>query len=281
MRLHVVLPNESVEVGPERIVGLAQRAEELGLEGVWLPDHLLPPVDYGETYGGVYEPLVTLAHIAAATTRIRLGTSVLLLALRNPFVVAKQAATLDRLSQGRFTLGVGLGWEQEEFRNLGVDFADRAGRVDEGLRLLRHLFRQGHGPFTGERFGFQTGVFAPRPSGGLQVMVGGTSDAALRRAARWADVWQSPPMAPEAFAERVARLRASTQRRIQVGARTAWADPHERVADVVDEARAWQAAGAEHLAVWFGAIDGFEWRMRALAAATRARAARGEIGRQR
>jgi alkanesulfonate monooxygenase SsuD/methylene tetrahydromethanopterin reductase-like flavin-dependent oxidoreductase (luciferase family) len=126
MRLHVVLPNESVEVGPERILGLAQRAEELGLEGVWPPDHLLPPVDDGEIYGGVSEPLVTLASIAAATTRIRLGTSVLL----------------------------------------------------------------------------QTGVFAPRPSGGPQVMVGGTSDAALRRAARWADVWQSPPMAPEAFAER-------------------------------------------------------------------------------
>jgi hypothetical protein len=105
-------------------------------------------------------------------------------------------------------------------------------------------------------------------------MVGGTSDAALRRAARWADVWQSPAMAPEGFAERVARLRASTQRRIQVGARTAWADPHKRVADLVDEAPAWPAAGAEHLAVWFGAIDEFQWRMRALAAAMRAQAAR-------
>jgi alkanesulfonate monooxygenase SsuD/methylene tetrahydromethanopterin reductase-like flavin-dependent oxidoreductase (luciferase family) len=132
-------------------------------------------------------------------------------------------------------------------RNVGADFADRAGRVDEGLRLLRHLFRQGHGPFEGERFSFQTGVFAPRPTGGLQVMVGGRSDAALRGAARWADVWQSPPMTPHAFAERVARLRASTERRIEVGARTAWSDRHKTVGDLVDEARVWRAAGAEHL----------------------------------
>jgi hypothetical protein len=107
-----------------------------------------------------------------------------------------------------------------------------------------------------------------------QASTGGTSDAALRRAARWADAWQSPLMAPEAFAERVARLRASPQRPVPGGARAAWSDPHTRVADLVDQAPAWQAAGAEHLAVWLGAIDGFEWRMRGLAAATRAQAAR-------
>ena len=109
MHLQVVLPNESIDVEPERIAGLARRAEQLGYGAVWLPDHLLPPADYGTTYGGVYEPLVTLSYIAASTTRIGLGTSVLLVALRNPFAVAKQAATLDRLSHGRLTLGVGLG----------------------------------------------------------------------------------------------------------------------------------------------------------------------------
>ncbi|MET7270942.1 TIGR03619 family F420-dependent LLM class oxidoreductase [Streptomyces flaveolus] len=267
MELHVVLPNESVDLDPRLLVDLSRRAEESGYAGVWLPDHLLPPQEYGGPYGGVYEPLVTLSHIAAATTRIRLGTSVLLLALRNPFVVAKQAATLDRLSGGRFTLGIGLGWDQAEFASTGADFTDRAGRTDESLRLLRHLFDHGAGPFEGLRFGFATGTFAPRPGPGLKIMVGGTSPAALRRAARWADLWQSPPDTPAAFAERVAALRAQAGRAVAAGARTEWSDSARPVEDIADEVRAWADAGADHLAVWFGDAHGFADRMTALASA--------------
>ncbi len=265
MHLQVVLPNESIDVEPEQIATLARRAEQLGYGAVWLPDHLLPPADYGTTYGGVYEPLVTLSYIAASTTRIGLGTSVLLVALRNPFAVAKQAATLDRLSHGRLTLGVGLGWDRDEFAGVGADFSDRAGRTDEALRLMRHLFRAGSGPFEGKRFGFVTGVFAPRPSDGLRIMVGGTSDGALRRAARVADVWQSPPIPPQAFAELAARLRSRAERTIEAGARAEWADPGTSLGAIVERARAFDAAGADHLAVWFGGLDGFEDRMTALA----------------
>lgn len=267
MELHVVLPNEAPDLDPASLVDLGRKAEQLGYAGLWLPDHLLPPEEYGQAYGGVFEPLVTLAYLAAATDRVKLGTSVLLIALRNPFVVAKQAATLDRLSDGRFTLGVGLGWDRTEFESVGADFADRAGRTDESLRLLRRLFDHGEGPFEGERFGFRTGTFAPRPGPGLRVMVGGTSDAALRRAARWADMWQSPPIAPEAFGERATRLRALAGRPVTVGARTEWSDPHRPLDDAVAEVRAWEAAGAEELAVWFGAFDGFADRMTALAEA--------------
>jgi probable F420-dependent oxidoreductase len=265
LELHVVLPNESADLDPRLLADLARQAEELGYGGVWLPDHLMPPQEYGGPYGGVYEPLVTLAHIAAATNRVRLGTSVLLLALRNPFVVAKQAATLDRLSGGRFTLGVGLGWDRTEFAAVGADFADRAGRTDESLRLLRHLFEHGSGPFEGERFGFETGVFGPRPGPGLKIMVGGTSPAALRRAARSADVWQSPPDTPASFAERAAAVRAQAEHPLEVGARTEWSDPARPVDDVAAEVRAWADAGADHLAIWFGAADGFADRMTALA----------------
>lgn len=267
MHLHVVLPNESVDVEPRVIADLAQRAEQLGYGAVWLPDHLLPPADYGTTYGGVYEPLITLSYIAATTTRIGLGTSVLLLALRNPFAVAKQVATLDRLSHGRLTLGVGLGWDRDEFTAVGADFADRAGRTDEALRLLHHLFRVGSGPFEGERFGFDTGVFAPAPGDGLRIMVGGTSDAALRRAASVADVWQSPPIPPEDFADLAARVRsqAGADRRIEAGARAEWADPDVPVQAVTERVRRFEAVGADHLAVWFGGVDGFGDRMTALA----------------
>lgn len=264
-----MLPNESVDVEPQVIAGLAQRAEALGYTGVWLPDHLLPPSPYGTTYGGVYEPLVTLSYIAASTTRVRLGTSVLLLALRDPFVVAKQAATLDRLSQGRFTLGVGIGWDRDEFAAVGADFGDRAGRLDEALRLLRQLFDVGSGPFDGTRFGFATGVFAPAPSDGLRIMVGGTSDAALRRAARVADVWQSTPMPPEQFADLAGRLRGQVgaDRSIEVGARAEWSSPDVPVEAVADQVRQFESVGADHVAVWFGDADGFGDRMSALASA--------------
>jgi len=137
VRLDVVLPNEAADADPRRLADLARQAEELGYDTAWLPDHLLPPAEYGPVYGGVYEPLVTMGWLAAATTRIRFGTSVLVLPLRSPFAVAKQAATLHRLSGGRVVLGVGIGWDEREFTAVGADFRTRAARTDEGLRLLR------------------------------------------------------------------------------------------------------------------------------------------------
>src|SRR5215467_5776427 len=95
MQLQIVLPNEFPDTDPAQIIGLARRAEQLGFHTVWLPDHLLPPGEYGEEFGGVHEALVMLGAIAAVTTHIRLGTSVLILPLRNPFAVAKQVATVE------------------------------------------------------------------------------------------------------------------------------------------------------------------------------------------
>jgi probable F420-dependent oxidoreductase len=266
--LHVVLPDESVDVEPRRIAELAGRAEELGYGGVWLPDHLLPPGEYGPppaAYGGVYEPLVLLSYIAARTERVRLGTSILILPLRNPFALAKQVATLDRLAGGRCSLGVGIGWEATEFANVGVDFADRAGRSDEALRLLRHLFDTGSGPFEGERFGFDTGVFVPRPTDGLRIVIGGNSDAALRRVARYGDGWQSLPVPPDQFAERVAHLRDLADRPVEVGVRTEWTGGS--LDDIRTQIRDYEAAGADYVAIWFGELDGSDDRMTTLAEA--------------
>jgi alkanesulfonate monooxygenase SsuD/methylene tetrahydromethanopterin reductase-like flavin-dependent oxidoreductase (luciferase family) len=161
--LEVVLPDESPDMAPETLVELAEAAERLGYRTLYLPDHLLPPAPYGDTYGGVYEPLVTLAHLAAHTSTIRLGTSVLVLPMRSPFVVAKQVATLDRLSGGRAVLGVGVGWDRSEFAAVGAEFATRGARTDEDIALLRHLFRDG-GPFHGRFHHVEQGVFAPVPA---------------------------------------------------------------------------------------------------------------------
>lgn len=270
VKLQVVLPNEDAGADPRRLVDLARQAEDLGYDTAWLPDHLLPPAEYGPVYGGVLEPLVTMGWLAAATTRIRFGTSVLVLAMRNPFVVAKQVATLHRLSGGRITLGVGIGWDAREFAAVGADFGSRAARTDEAVALLRHLFTAGTGPFAGRWYGYEAGVFEPRPDGPVPVMTGGVTGAALRRAAAYADVWQGLGLAPAAFGERVARLRdLAGDRTVSPGTRIEWQGPDHTAGEAARSAEAFRAAGAEHLAVHFGDPDGYARRMAAFARAVR------------
>jgi probable F420-dependent oxidoreductase len=261
VRLEVILPDESVATPPSGIVELARRAEELGYDGVFLPDHLLPPEPYGPAYGGVYEPLITLSFIAAATSRIRLGTSILILPLRDPFLVAKQAATLDRLAPGRVVLGVGTGWEEREFAAVGVSFAERGRRTDSAIRLIRHLHTVGQGPFEDEYYGFEVGSFGPRPTVPVPILVGGKSPAAFRRATRLGDGWHGLLMAPREFGERAADLRARAGRPFEAGARVAWTGDDRPLGEAVEEALAFAEAGADHLAVWFGDADGFGARM--------------------
>jgi len=264
----VVLPDESPAMAPETLVVLARTAERLGYRTLYLPDHLLPPEPYGDTYGGVYEPLVTLAHLAAVTSTIRLGTSVLVLPLRSPFVVAKQVATLDRISGGRVVLGVGVGWDRAEFGSVGADFATRGARTDEGIALLRHLFRGG-GAFQGRFHDVRQGVFAPVPGRSVPIMVGGTSAAALRRAATLADEWQGVGVGPAEFARCAARLRGRSDRPLRLGTRIAWRGGRGELDRALDEAHALSAAGADAVAVWFGAADGAADRMAEFAAGLR------------
>ncbi|WP_156740721.1 TIGR03619 family F420-dependent LLM class oxidoreductase [Occultella aeris] len=267
MELEVVLPDESPTMSVETLVDLARAAEDLGYTCAWLPDHVLPPDEYGATFGGVYEPLVTIGHLAAVTEHLRLGTSVLVAPLRNPFVLAKQVATLHRLSAGRVVLGVGGGWSEREFDAVGAVFRDRGAITDDVLALLRHLFDAGTAPYQARRFSYQHGVFAPVPDAGVQIMVGGNSDAALRRAARYADIWQGIPATPSAFTERAHRLADLAAGRDVVAAlRLGW-DGATPVEHVADEVAAYADAGAMRVAVHFGDWVGTRERMEALAAA--------------
>lgn len=259
--LDVVLPSESADLPPGALVAAARAAEGLGYGRVLLPDHLLPPGEYRpDAYGGVYEPLTTLAHLAAHTERVGLSMSVLVLPLREPVLVAKQAATVDRLSGGRLTLGIGVGWDRAEYAAVGADFATRGARADEALRLLRHLF-EGDGPFHGRFTSFDQGVFAPRPGRRVPILVGGMSDAALRRAAALGDEWQAVTPDADEFARKVARLREFGDRDVVVGTRVAWTGGDSELRVVVEQVRALREAGAQRVAVWFGHPDGFTDRM--------------------
>ncbi len=259
MDLQIVLPDESTDMPAETPAELGVEAERLGFHAVWLPDHLLPPAEYGSTYGGVYEPFITLAHLAARTSRIRLGTSVVILPLRNPVLVAKQVATLDRLSGGRVTLGVGTGWDSTEFASLGVDFAARGRLTDEAIVLIRQLFA-GEEPI-------EKGVFAPRPLGAVPIMVGGHSDRAMRRVAEHADEWQGVDLTPEQFAERVAVIRGLTDRPVRVGIRIGWKDGLD-AKTIATQIRELADAGADAVAVHPGPYPTAAARMTALAEAT-------------
>ncbi|MGD3107700.1 TIGR03619 family F420-dependent LLM class oxidoreductase [Streptomyces sp. YGL11-2] len=281
MRLHVVLPSESAAMAVRDLAGLARQAEELGYAGVWLPDHLLPPGPYGtppQAYGGVYEPLAALAYLAAVTERITLGTSVLIAPLREPLLLARQSATLARLSGGRFVLGVGVGWQRYEFAAAGVGFGTRGARTDRALRLVRHLHTGAGGPYDDGRVSFDgRAVFEPVPEEPVPFLIGGNSDAALRRAAEFGGYWQGVGLTPGEFAERrrwfargpATGRSAAGAPRVAAGSRIAWDGPDRTLAEVTSEVAEWEAAGAEDLGVWFGAVDGgFADRMRALAEAT-------------
>jgi probable F420-dependent oxidoreductase len=270
--LRVVLPDESPAMEPARLTELAVAAERLGYGAVLLPDHLLPPGPYGPRYGGVYEPLTTLAFLAAATERIRLGMSVLVLPLREPFLVAKQAATVHRLSGGRLTLGVGAGWVRNEFDAVGADHAGRGAYVEDAVRLIRALF-SGATSYDGARFGFEHGVFEPLPLTPLPIAVGGTTDAALRRVAAVADEWHAFALDAGGFATRLARLRELraagplADRPLLAGTRIEWAGGRDELTAAVESVHALTAAGADSVAVWFGDHEGAGDRMEEFAAA--------------
>jgi probable F420-dependent oxidoreductase len=187
---------------PELAIGFARIAEELGFESLWTVEHVVVPTGYASPYpyspdgkmpGGdtvaIADPLIWLAFVAAATERIRLGTGIVILPQRNPLVLAKEVATLDRLSGGRLDLGIGVGWMREEFDAIGVPFERRGARTDEYVDVMRRLWTEPNTAYSGEFMNFAELNSYPKPagSGGVPIHIGGHSDAAARRAGRLGD----------------------------------------------------------------------------------------------
>jgi len=183
-------------------VGVAQLAEELGFESLWAVEHVVVPSGYQSEYpyspngrmpGGedlaLPDPLIWLSFVAGVTTRIRLGTGILVLPQRNPLVLAKELATLDALSRGRMELGVGVGWLREEFEALGVPFEKRGARTDEYIDVLRRVWTEPETSYDGEFTRFAPVKSYPKPAreGGIPIHIGGHSEASARRAGRLGD----------------------------------------------------------------------------------------------
>jgi len=252
MKLSVALSNDEAGVEPASIVAQARLAEELGYAGVWVPDHLLPPGPYGDVYGGVYEALMLLSHVAAVTNRVTLGTTVIIVPLREPVLLAKQLATLERLAPGRVVFGVGVGWDTSEFDAVGVPFSERGVRTDETIDLI-HALHRGETPPENRFFGSAAGVFEPRPTAPVPVMVGGMTGPAFRRAARVADRWQAFGLTAEEFRTRREELdRLSAPRRISAGIMLSRESSRESIAELLDRLQAYDSAGADEVTIHFG-----------------------------
>ena len=223
------LPGRGSLATPEILIKLARKADELRYSSVFVTDHVVIPASQSAPYpysptgkfagdwrNGYLEPLTLMSYLAGETSRVRLGTSVLVIPYRNPVVTAKMLATLDVLSGGRIILGAGVGWFKEEFEALHAEPFERRGAVtDEYLHLMRACWTREPVDWQGAFYGMGevSAMPKPRQTGGIPIWVGGHTDAALRRAGELSDGWHPiglrPPamLLPEEYRDKVAIIR--------------------------------------------------------------------------
>jgi len=266
MDFGLALPNYRDGSSREGLEAAVDAAERLGFSIVWTTDHVLVEEASRVEYGRIFDAILTLAYLAARSSTVKLGTSVVVVPQRAAVVVAKQLATLDVLSQGRLIAGVGIGWNRIEFENLGMGdrFRVRGAYLDEAIDLWRHLWSGSSEPFEGRFHHLTDFVFEPPPAqaGGPLIVVGGRSDHALRRAGRKGDGYHFSSGAPSGVLGRLPAVRAAAE---EAGRPMPWVSGRVRtvlgpkpsdgyaVAGTPDEMatdiRAFAAAGVEHLAL--------------------------------
>jgi probable F420-dependent oxidoreductase len=268
----IALPNFTAGAGPEGLEATAEVAERLGWSGLWTTDHVIVNRASTAEYGRIFEAILTLAWLGARHPKVKLGTSVVVVPQRNAVLLAKELASLDVLSGGRLIAGVGVGWNEKEFANLGAAdrFHVRGAYLDETIRLWRHLWSGSGEPFRGRFHDLDDFVFEPVPlqGAGLPIWIGGGSDAACRRAGSLGDGWHSSALGPPGYAKRVPKVLAAAEAagrpapvltaRVRVrldeasGEGYAMRGTPEQVAA---EVRAFADAGATMLVLAFGVTD--------------------------
>jgi probable F420-dependent oxidoreductase len=270
MRVGIHLPQYGRCAAPAAIARAARRAEELGFADVWVSDHVVQPAaqDYPSPY--LYDPLLTLAWAAAATERIGVGTSVLVAAQYHPLWLANATASLDSLSGGRLRLAVGVGWSEAEFTALGQDFHTRGARTDEILQILQACWTADPSSFHGTHYSFDDIRVLPKPAHPIELWIGGSSEAAYRRAARFATGFQLIGLKPQTVGPPIERLRRDhpDPDRFVISLRTGWDPQGMDPEEIVAEHEAFAAAGVQYVvaAPWRTDIEAWLDSMEQLAA---------------
>ena len=271
MKFGFYLPNQGPNARPQPLAEIARRGDELGFHCMVAGDHILVPSKIESPYpymvdgqfpgggtGEYFEQLTLLTYLAGITTNIRLVPSVMIVPHRPALLTAKILATLDVLSEGRLTVGVGVGWMEEEFQAMGLDtYKERGAVTDEYLQIYKELWTKDDASFQGKFYQISDTGFEPKP---IQkphppVWIGGHSGPAVRRAAKFGDGWMPiglrPPaiLEPEELAEKIAQLRKLT---------VAAGRPEDAVAltfstgvifnDQSDRSRAWMQGNPEQIA---------------------------------
>jgi len=254
----VHLPQYGRVAGPDAIKRAATHAEDLGFQDLWVSDHIVHPAT--QTYPSPYlfDPLITLAWAAAVTRRIRIGTSVLVVPTHNPLELANSLASLDVLSAGRLTVGVGVGWSEAEYTALGYDFHNRGERLDEVIDMLRKVWSDDPVTFHGAFTTFDDLRVLPKPMGPIPIWIGGSSERALRRAVRRGDGYQAVGLTPEQAVPVVQRIRRHRpDPGFPISLRTGWDPGGMDPGRIRDELAAFTEAGIQHVvsAPWQRDVD--------------------------
>jgi probable F420-dependent oxidoreductase len=249
MRLGIHLPHIGRKAGPDSIRRAAVQAEELGFDDVWVSEHvILPKAAPYPPSPSFYEPIMTLTWAAAATRRVRLGTSVMVLPMHHPVPMAKQVATLQSLSAGRVIFGIGVGWLEAEFAALGAPFRQRGRRMDESIALMRALWSEDPVSFKTQYVAAEITDMRmqPRPAAPIPIWVGGSSEPALTRAVRLCDGWHGSRLTPEKAAPIVQRLRRERpEPGFAISVRSGW--DGKDAGELRERLAAFGAAGVGHV----------------------------------
>ena len=256
--------NMSISTHSIDVADIAAKAEALGFESIWLPEHPVMPVHSTSRYGGtpdgsipdymsdMADPYIGLARASAVTSTIKLGTGITLIPERNPLVLAGAIASLDRFSGGRFLLGIGTGWLREETEIMGGDFDHRWTQARESIEVMRALWTQDSAEYHGRYYNFPPVQCNPKPAqeGGPPVILGGNARNVFRRVARWGDGWMPTAASPD----QIAAGRAAIDELAEASGRdpasieiTVFGQPPDR-----DAIAGFEAAGANRVIIRLG-----------------------------
>jgi probable F420-dependent oxidoreductase len=251
MRVGIHLP----QFGRAAVAGAVEQgarlAEQLGFDDVWVSDHLVVPKDQAYPSPYLYDPLIALSFAAATTAAIGLGTSVLVgPQYTSPLALANSLASLDNMSRGRLTVGLGIGWSAAEYEALHAPFDHRGARLDEIIDLFQTAWRDDPATHDGRYYSFSDVRVLPKPAHDIPVWVGGRSDGAFRRATTRADGFHGVGVTPEDAKVLVERIRASRpDDAFTISLRVPWDGNTMEPDEIRAQCEAYQAAGVQHVVV--------------------------------